>query len=68
MGSSNRRNSSPIMLDPLPQKRWTKSAAGHLLSCTAFGGSPHDRKLLFKLGRDQGVVAAVDFLLNLPVN
>lgn len=56
------------MLEPLPQERWTKSTARHLLSRAAFGGSPHDRKLLFKLGRDQGIAAAVDSLLNLPVN
>ena len=56
------------MLDPLPQERWSKINAAHLFSRAAFGGSPHDRKVLHHLGRDQGVAAAVDSLLERPVN
>ena len=56
------------MLDPLPPDQWTKAAAAHLLSRAAFGGTHHQRKALFHLGRDQGVAAAVDSLLDLPVD
>lgn len=56
------------MFDPLPQELWTKTTAAHLRSRAAFLGSHHDRKVLFKLGRDVGIAAAVDSLLELPVN
>ncbi len=56
------------MLDPLPQEQWSKTTASHLLSRAAFGGTHHDRKVLYRLGRDAGIAAAVDSLLELPVN
>ncbi|HUF62046.1 MAG TPA: DUF1800 family protein [Verrucomicrobiales bacterium] len=56
------------MLEPLPQGRWTRRAADHLLSRACFGGSPAQRDALFRLGRDSGVAAAVDSIVNQPVN
>lgn len=52
------------MLEPLPQDQWTLRTATHLLSRAGLGGTPEERQALYELGRDQGVEAAVDSLIN----
>ena len=51
------------MLDPLPQSQWTRRTADHLLFRAGFGGTLVERNQLYRTGRDQGVAAAVDLVL-----
>ena len=51
-------------LDPLPQNQWNRRKADHLLSRLAFLGSPEERETFYQLGRDSGVAAAVDSLID----
>ncbi|MEM7143872.1 MAG: DUF1800 family protein [Verrucomicrobiota bacterium] len=51
------------MLSPLSDGEWSRRHADHLLNRAGFGGSPAEREALFVLGRDSGVAAAVDSLV-----
>lgn len=51
------------MLDPLPQESWSRRHANHLMHRAGFGGTPEELEAFYVLGRDQGVEAAVDSLL-----
>ena len=48
------------MLETLPSNEWTLEAAAHLLNRAAFGGTPQDIQLLYKMGHK----AAVNMLLD----
>lgn len=51
------------MLDPLPQESWSRHHANHLSIRAGFDGKPEEREALYQLGKEQGVEAAVDSLL-----
>lgn len=51
------------MLNPLPQESWSRRNATHLLQRAAFGGSPEEQEAFYQLGKEQGIEAAVDSLL-----
>jgi uncharacterized protein (DUF1800 family) len=52
------------MLDPLPQSDWSRLLADHLLFRAGYGGTPEVREAVYIAGRDGGVSAAVDLVLN----
>jgi hypothetical protein len=56
------------MLEPLPNSQWTRRTADHLLSRAAFGGSPTQRETFYQLGKNSGVAAAVNSLIDPVVN
>ena len=63
------------MLNPLPQESWSRRNATHLLQRAGYGGSPEEQKAFYQLGKEQGIEAAVDSLLetsedwsSLPIN
>lgn len=56
------------MLDPLPQESWSRRTAIHLLNRAGFGGSPDEQEALFRLGKESGIEAAVDSLLETTEN
>ena len=51
------------MLDPLPQESWSRRTATHLLQRAGFGGTPEEQEAFYQLGKEQGIEAAVDSLL-----
>lgn len=51
------------MLEPLSQENWSRRHANHLLHRAGFGGAPEEREAFYKLGRDEGIEAAVNSLL-----
>lgn len=56
------------MLNPLPDNLWSRSLADHLISRTSFGGSPEEREELYQYGKTHGVAAAVDRIVDAPMN
>ena len=51
------------MLNPLPQESWSRRNATHLLQRAGYGGSPEEQEVFYQLGKEQGIEAAVDSLL-----
>ena len=51
------------MLNPLPQESWSRRNATHLLQRAGYGGSPEEQEAFYQLGKEQGIEAAVDSLL-----
>jgi hypothetical protein len=54
------------MIPLLPDSAWTYECAAHLLSRSHMASTRDERIALYELGRDQGVEAAVDSLVNQP--
>lgn len=53
-------NARAVSLEPLPDARWDRAAAAHLLRRAGLGGTPAEVDKLCALGRD----AAVDYLVS----
>lgn len=51
------------MLTPLTQEKWSRRAADHLFHRAGFGGSPAEREAFYQLGKNSGIAAAVDSLV-----
>lgn len=51
------------MITALPQSKWTRRTADHLLLRAGFGGTADEREALYQLGLNQGIEQAVDSLV-----
>lgn len=48
------------MLETLPANEWTLEAAAHLLNRAAFGGTPRDIQMLYKMGHKAAIKKLLD--------
>src|SRR5580765_278703 len=49
------------MLQPLPERQWNFTTAGHLMNRAGFGGTPAEIEELLALGLEKAVARFIDY-------